>query len=170
MSVNTFDVMMNLLEMTGRVALDGPLIVPCGLPGGPQDDLTSFRTYGSALSGEDLPPPGAFVTVTGERSSDHLSVISWHAANHERPHGAELATVLDETSGLMELLAELERNLLPESPPYVLAGGVGVNDDTGCYSRELVLLRAPDELAEALDRVDSNLLWFSVFERETRSQ
>ena len=153
-----------VVRATGRVACDAPVIVPCGLAGGPTDDLTSFRAFGLHHRGEDLPPLGAFVEVTAERDRAGLCVLSWRAVPREHPGGGDPATVRKAMVEVRGVIRALE-----ESPggdrPLVLVTGLRLNHETGRYCEELVLRHAPRLLSEALARVDPELLWFSVFER-----
>lgn len=154
---------------TGRVALDTPVLVPCGLGGGPTDALTSFREFGLRLRGADLPPPGAFVEVTAERDPDGLNVLSWRAVSREQPRGADLATVrtaMTEVRGVIRAFEETPGG----DRPLVLVTGLRRNDETGHFCEELVLRHSPRILSEAVGRVDPELLWVVVFERAVERQ
>lgn len=156
-----------MLILTGRAVRDhhGLVIVPCGLPGGPEDDVVTFRDFGQPVVGSDLPEYGAFAQVVCNREDGILAVQSWRYYPDVPPASLVQHAVHRNNAPVETALTQAEEHMGASQDPLVLAQGLRRNDTTGQFYEELVLYYSTPVLNAALEVSDPNTLWYVVFQR-----
>lgn len=159
-----------MLILTGRAVRDhhGLVIVPCGLPGGPEDDVVTFRDFGQPVVGSDLPEYGAFAQVLCKRDEDGIPAVrSWRYYSDVPPAGLVQGAVRRNNSAVKMAVTRADEHRVAGQAPLVLAQGLRRNDTTGQFYEELVLYYSTPALNAALKVSDPNTLWYVVFQRFT---